>query len=152
MSEREIVYTRVGKGQAKGTINEDPVTTKIIRSALKSAATQMRHVLVRTAFSPVIFEMIDFACAIYDREIRMLAQSDAMPVFMGSLSFCVEAAVEAVGGEEGLEEGDILVYNAPYGTGAHPQDAAMVMPAFLSDGELIGYTVIKCNKDSAYDW
>ena len=49
------------------------------------------------------------------------------------MSFCVEAAVEAVGGEEALEPGDILLYNYPYGTGSHPQDAAVVMPVFLHD-------------------
>ena len=62
---------------------------------------------------------------------------------MGTMSFCIEAAVEAVGGEEALEPGDILLYNDPYGTGSHPQDAAIVMPVFLDDGELVGYTAIK---------
>ena len=62
---------------------------------------------------------------------------------MGTMNFCVEAAVAAVGGEEALEPGDILLYNYPYGTGSHPQDAAVVMPVFLHDEELIGYTAIK---------
>src|SRR5262249_36619226 len=39
--------------------------------------------------------------------------------------------------------GDIILYNYPYGTGSHPQDAAVVMPVFLHDDELIGYATIK---------
>ena len=60
----------------------------------------------------------------------MLAQAPSLPIFMGTMSFCVEAAVEAVGGEDALEPGDILLYNVPYGTGSHPQDVAVVMPVF----------------------
>ena len=114
-----------------------------IRHGLNSAADQMKRALIRTAFSPVIYEVLDFAVAIYDREVRLLAQAPSLPLFMGTLSFCVEAAVEAVGGEEALEPGDIILYNVPYGTGSHPQDAAVVMPVFLDDEELIGYAAIK---------
>ncbi len=103
----------------------------------------MKRALVRTAFSPVIYEVLDFAVAIYDRKVRLLAQAPSLPTFMGTMNFCVEAAVEAVGGEEALEPGDIILYNYPYGTGSHPQDAAVVMPVFLGGEELIGYTTIK---------
>jgi N-methylhydantoinase B len=105
----------------------------------------MKRALIRTSFSPVIYEVLDFAVAIYDREIRMLAQAPSLPFFMGTMNFCVEAAVEAVGGEGELEPGDIVLYNLPYGTGSHPQDAAVVMPVFLRDEELIGYTTIKAH-------
>ncbi len=72
----------------------------------------------------------------------MLAQAPSLPLFMGTMSFCVEAAVAGVGGDDKLEPGDIILYNDPYGTGSHPQDAAVVMPVFL-DGELVGYSAIK---------
>jgi N-methylhydantoinase B len=134
---------RAGSGMAKGTVDADPITTEVIRHGLNSAAEQMKRALVRTAFSPVIYEVLDFAVAIYDRQLRLLAQAPSLPLFMGTMNFCVEAAVEGVGGEEALEPGDIILYNYPYGTGSHPQDAAVVMPVFLHDEELIGYTAIK---------
>jgi N-methylhydantoinase B len=142
MSAEPVVY-RAGLGAATGTADADPVTTEVIRHGLNSAAEQMKRALVRTAFSPVIYEVLDFAVAIYDRQVRLLAQAPSLPIFMGTLSFCVEAAVAAVGGEEELEPGDIILYNVPYGTGSHPQDAAVVMPVFLNDAELIGYTIVK---------
>jgi N-methylhydantoinase B len=123
-------------------VDADPVTTEVIRHGLNSAAEQMKRALIRTAFSPIIYEVLDFAVAIYDRQVRLLAQAPSLPIFMGTLNFCVQAAVAAVGGEEELEPGDIILYNVPYGTGSHPQDAAVVMPVFVA-GELIGYTVIK---------
>ena len=101
--------TRAGLGAATGAVDANPVTTEIVRHSLNSAANQMKRALVRTAFSPVIFEVLDFAVAIYDRQIRMLSQAPSLPAFMGTMSFCVEAAVANAGGEEALEPGDILL-------------------------------------------
>jgi len=125
--------------------NVDPILVEIIRNSLNSAAEQMKRVLVRTAFSPIIYEVLDFASAIYDKNFCMLSQSPSLPGFMGTLSFCVQAAVDEVGGEENLYEGDIILNNNPYGSGSHSQDAAIVMPVFLNKKTLIGYTAIKAH-------
>src|SRR3954447_14662952 len=130
---------------ADTSIGADPVTTEIVRQALNAAAEQMKRALIRTSFSPVIYEVLDFAAALYDRDVSLLAQAPSLPTFMGTMSFCVTAAVEAVGGEEALEPGDIILYNVPYGTGSHPQDVAVVMPVFLAEGELVGYSAIKAH-------
>ncbi|RKQ92840.1 N-methylhydantoinase B [Solirubrobacter pauli] len=122
----------------------DPVVVEVVRHGLNSAAKQMKRALMRTAFSPIIYEVLDFAVALYDDRVRLLAQAPSLPMFMGRLSFCVEAAVQAVGGPEALVPGDVLLYNDPFGTGSHPQDAAVVAPAF-ADGELIGYAAIKAH-------
>jgi N-methylhydantoinase B len=120
------------------------VLTEVVRHGLGSAARQMKQALVRTAFSPVIYEVLDFAVALYDPQVRLLAQAPSLPMFMGRLSFAVQTAVEAVGGPEALAPGDVLLYNHPYGTGSHPQDAAVIAPAFDADG-LLGYAAIKAH-------
>ena len=124
--------------------NVDPITTEIIRNSLNSAAEQMKRTLVRCSFSPIIYEVLDFASAIYDTNYCMLAQSPSLPGFMGTLSFCVEQAVKEVGGEKNLFDGDIIIYNNPYGSGSHSQDAAIVKPVYL-EKKLIGYTAIKAH-------
>lgn len=142
MRAESIVYT-AETGRMAATSDADPVVTEVIRHGLNSAAEQMKRALIRTAFSPVIYEVLDFAVAIYDPRRRLLAQAPSLPHFMGTLSFCIERAVEAVGGEDALDPGDVIIYNVPYGTGSHPQDTALVMPVYLDDRELIGYTAIK---------
>lgn len=122
----------------------DVVTTQLVRNALDSAAHQMKRVLIRTSFSPTIYEAYDFAVAIYDREIRMLAQSPTIPLFMGTMSFSLESALEGVGGEAAVEPGDVIIYNVPYGNGSHAPDMAIVMPAFYEE-ELVGYVVTKAH-------
>ena len=130
---------------SKSSQDVDPILVEIIRNSLNSAAEQMKRSLIRTAFSPIIYEVLDFASAIYDKNFCMLSQSPSLPGFMGTLSFCVEASVKEVGGEENLNEGDIILYNNPYGSGSHSQDAAIVMPVFINKNKLIGYTAIKAH-------
>jgi N-methylhydantoinase B len=134
-----------GRTRAGGATREaDPVTTEVLRHGLNSAAEQMKRALVRTSFSPVIYEILDFAAALYDRHARLLAQAPSNPLFMGTLNFAVEGAIEAVGGIEAFRPGDIVLINVPYVTGSHQQDAAVVMPAFLGD-EPLGFAVIKAH-------
>ncbi len=140
----EPVVFRCGQGGATGLVDADPVTTEIVRQGLNAAADQMKRALVRTAFSPVIYEVLDFAAALYDADVCLLAQAPSLPTFMGTMSFCVRAAVDAVGGTAALDDGDIILYNVPYGTGSHPQDVAMVMPVFV-DREIVGYAAIKAH-------
>lgn len=138
----ETIYYSTQNSPLGDASKADPVTTEVLRAALNSAANQMKNTLIRTAFSPIIYEARDFAVALYDRNIRMLAQAPTLPVFMGTMNFCVEAAVKAVGGVDSLRPGDMIIYNQPYGTGSHAQDCALVAPVFFED-ELIGYA---CNK------
>jgi N-methylhydantoinase B len=122
----------------------DPVTTEIIRHGLDAAADLMKVTLRRAAFSPIIYEVTDFACALYDREVRLLAQARALPMFLGTLSFCIESSLRRIGGEEQLQPGDVIFSTYGYDIGSHQQDATIVVPSF-HDGRLVGYAVIKAH-------
>lgn len=137
------VIHNAGQFGRKTETRADPITTEVVRHALNSAANQMKRALIRTSFSPIIYEVLDFAVAIYDRDIRMLSQAPSLPLFMGTLSFCIAEAVKNNGGPENLKPGDALIYNWPFGTGSHPQDMVIIMPVFWQDRDLIGYTAIK---------
>ncbi len=143
MSGEIVLTTFAGSSNGVG-IDADPVLTEIIRQQLNAAADQMKRAVIRTAFSPIIYEALDFAVALYDADIRMLAQAPTLPAFMGTMGFCVAEAVTACGGPAAMREGDVILYNDPYGTGSHPQDAALVTPVFAS-GILVGYSAIKAH-------
>jgi N-methylhydantoinase B len=145
MNPAEAVVSSSSKSVSSGLGDAaDPITTEIIRQGLNAAAEHMKRTVIRTAFSPIIYEALDFAVALYDADMCMLAQAPTLPSFMGTLGFCVEAAVTAIGGPDELGPGDVVLYNDPFGTGTHPQDAAMVVPIFALD-TLIGYAVIKAH-------
>jgi N-methylhydantoinase A len=122
----------------------DTVLTEIIRQGLLSAAEQMKIALRRAAFSPIVYDMIDFCCALYDRDVRLLAQAQATPLFLGTMGHCVESCVRAVGGESELARGDVLFSTYAYDIGSHPQDAAIVVPTFVGD-RLVGYAAVKAH-------
>ena len=141
----EISIYEVEGSRSDGTADSEPVVTELIRNSLNSAAGQMKRALIRTSFSPIVYEGLDFAVVLYDKHYRLLAQAPTLPTFMGTMNFCIEAAVKGAGGVEKLEPGDVLLYNWPYDTGSHAQDAAIVMPIFLDDGELVGYSACKAH-------
>ena len=122
----------------------DPILTEVIRQGLLSAAEQMKIALRRTAFSPIVYDAIDFCCALYDPDVQLLAQAQATPLFLGTMGYCIEACVRSVGGADTLQAGDVLFSTYAYDIGSHPQDAAIVVPAFV-DGELIGYAAVKAH-------
>ena len=142
---RESYRYKIGPSTRRRSVQADPTITEIVRHSLCSAAGQMKRSLMRTAFSPIIYDAHDFAVALYDPQMRLLAQAPSIPAFMGTLSFCVEEALRAVGNIEALEPGDVLVYNVPYGTGSHAQDVAMVTPVFHRE-RLVGYAVNKAHQ------
>ena len=140
----EVFSYRAGKRAVREHPDVDPVTTKLIKNGLEAAAEQMGVALRRTAFSPMIYDSQDYAGAFYDCDLRLLAQMRCLPTFVGTLNFCVEAAIEKVGGHEAFLPGDVVVSNYGYDTGSHQLDVAVVVPAFL-DRKLVGYAVNKAH-------
>ena len=83
---------------------------EVIGSYLRSAAEEMRRTLVRTAFNPVIYEVLDFGISIYERNLELIAEAPSLTFFLGANDYAIRKAVDYVG-EDALNEGDILLLN-----------------------------------------
>src|SRR5581483_2280847 len=110
---------RSGRLMAVRTL--DPITTEIIRSAFSAAADEMNATLIRSAYTPVIYEMKDFSVALLDAEHRVLGQSAGLPIFLGNLEICTRIT-EQMYGREAWKPGDIWIMNDSYLTGTHLND------------------------------
>jgi hypothetical protein len=64
------------RGGGDGMI--DGATAEVVRSYLGSAAEEMRATLIRTAFNPVIYEVLDFGISIYDGNLDLIAEALGM--------------------------------------------------------------------------
>ena len=53
-----------------------------------AAADEMNATLIRSAYTPVIYEMKDCSVALLDAEHRVLGQSAGLPIFLGNLEIC----------------------------------------------------------------
>ncbi|AYF28746.1 methylhydantoinase [Micromonospora tulbaghiae] len=123
----------------------DGATVEVVRSHLVSAAEEMRAALVRTAFNPVIYEVYDFGISVYDRRLRLVAESTGLSRFLGANDYSLRKGVEYVG-VENLHRGDVVLLNYPYWNAAHTYDATMFAPVVLPDSEeLIGFLCIRAH-------
>jgi N-methylhydantoinase B len=120
----------------------DSISIAVFRSLFESAAEEMGVALQRAAFSPNIRERLDFSCAVFDTEARMVAQAAHIPVHLGSMPASVEAAVRAFGA---LQPGDVVILNDPYSGGTHLPDVTMVSPVFIDSASPLFYVASRAH-------
>jgi N-methylhydantoinase B len=121
----------------------DPVTVEIIRNALTSAADDMNATLIRSAYSPILYEGGDCVVALLDTEHRVLGQSAGLPLFLGNLETC-SIAVEELYGREVWKEGDVWILNDSYLGGTHLNDVTIFAPIF-DDGAVVGFAATRAH-------
>lgn len=114
----------------------DPVTQEILANAFTSVAEEMAVVEYRSSFSPIIREMLDFNCGLFDAQGRMVAHSEQIPAQLGLMQFALQAALTRH--PQGLAAGDAVLINHPYMGGTHTPDLQVFIPAH-HDGALVGY-------------
>jgi N-methylhydantoinase B len=123
----------------------DAITTEVIKSALVYAAQEMGIAVRNAAYSPNIRERLDHSCALFDRQGRLIAQAEHIPVHLGSLPWGLRQMIEIVErARGGVHAGEMWVANDPYVTGTHLNDVTLVRPVFFR-GQLIGYAANKAH-------
>lgn len=117
----------------------DPFTEEIVKDKLGAVADEMGVVLARTSMSPVVYEVLDFACGLTDRDGQVVAQTNGITVFTGTFRPQIQSVVRKYG-TESLQPGDIYVTNDPYAGATHICDICLMAPIFEA-GELLGFAV-----------
>lgn len=110
----------------------DAFTREIIRNKLVAIAGEMGIVLARTSMSPIVYEVLDFACGITDVEARVIAQDNGLCLFTGIFKPQVESVLNRHP-LSSMRPGDVYMTNGPYGGGTHTADVALVTPIFVDD-------------------
>lgn len=106
----------------------DPVTLEIVRGKLLAGVDEMGIVIARTSMSPVIYEVLDFACGILDTKAQLIAQTNGITLFTGTFSFQLRAILKKFGDE--MRPGDVFMINDPFEGGTHTCDVALIRPLF----------------------
>ena len=123
----------------------EQVTLQLINNSLLYASEEMGLALRNAAYSPNIKERMDHSAAIFDREGRLLAQAEHIPVHLGSLPWGLNNMIEACRQEAlDLEDGSMVVSNDPYITGTHLNDVTVVAPVYHR-GEPVAFAVNKAH-------
>ncbi|MCR4404923.1 MAG: hydantoinase B/oxoprolinase family protein [Candidatus Acetothermia bacterium] len=120
----------------------DPITLEVIRNRLIAASRDIRRTVERAAYSPVLYEVVDFSCGILDSEANLVAETPGLPIFLANLSDAVNATYATIG-RENLLPGDIILCNDPYnGGGTHCPDIVVLCPTFF-EGEIRGWAAFR---------
>ncbi|GED66905.1 5-oxoprolinase [Brevibacillus reuszeri] len=123
----------------------DPFSLEIVKDSLIAIGDEMFYTLGRTSMSPIIYEVLDYACGLTDARGQLLTQGHGIAGFIGNLSFMVRDTVKKFAESNQLEPGDIIIINDPYsGGGSHLSDVGLVMPIFYED-EVVAFSANKAH-------
>ena len=78
----------------------DPVTFEVLRSSFEYVCGRMSTVLQKAAFSPIMYDMVDFSNAIYNEKLELLGQTANCPVHIAAMHFSAQASVKHFGFEK----------------------------------------------------
>jgi len=118
---------------------QDLVTMNVFESTLVSICREMGITLMKTAYSTIFNEALDFTCAIASPTGEMIAVAEFCPAQIGGMPLLIQSCLKEIPIEE-IEAGDVLVHNDPYRGGLHTPEHTLFCPVFV-DGEIIAFTV-----------
>ena len=138
-----------GSGRMTGdaspsVVRTDAATFEVVKNSLYAVAEEMKVVLAKTAYSPILKVAGDYSCGVFDARGNMVAQGPDLPIHLGSMPDAVRAVTEAWGDDIG--PGDTFIHNDPYFGGSHLPDVNVVTPAFVGDGgTLLGFCCVRAH-------
>jgi N-methylhydantoinase B len=110
----------------------------IFQHQLTGIAEEMSQALLRSSHSPIIWDMYDYACAIFSPGGELIAQAETITAQLGTMSTALEAMKRAIPLQT-WKPGDVLICNDPYRGCTHTPDITIFSPV-ICDGELIAIT------------
>jgi len=122
-----------GDGPGGRRVDEDSgpdlIELRVFESRVAAICETMGAVLKRSAFSPNIRDRLDFSCALFSADGRLLSQATHIPVHLGSMAWAMRDLVE----DYDWQPGSRLILNDPYAGGTHLPDVTVIAPVFVSD-------------------
>jgi 5-oxoprolinase (ATP-hydrolysing) len=123
-------YRKRPDQQAIGT-SADPVMLEVFNNLFMSIAEQMGATLANTAYSVNIKERLDFSCALFDQDGKLVANAPHIPVHLGSMGESITTVIRE--NRASMQPGDVYMLNAPYNGGTHLPDVTVITPVFAED-------------------
>ncbi|MBE1575885.1 hydantoinase B/oxoprolinase family protein [Amycolatopsis roodepoortensis] len=122
----------------------DPILVGVLGNRLHSILAEQQNALVDTAFSSVVRESLDLACAVFDSRGEMIGQSvGGTPGHINAMATGMRHFVAAYPPET-LEPGDVLLSNDPWQTAGQINDITVATPVFLR-GRLVAWFASCCH-------
>ena len=120
----------------------DPIAFELFKNALFAIADEMALTIVRTTYSGVLKDNMDFSTAFADADGKLVAQGLTLPGHLGSIPTALEATMRHYG--DTMQPGDIFIMNDPFDGGMHLPDIFVFKPLYLH-GERLAFAATVCH-------
>jgi N-methylhydantoinase B len=120
----------------------DPITRSVVQHRLSSIVKEMGEAMLRTSYSQILNSSRDFSLAICDRNARLIAQADHIPVHVGALPWATLAVEQRF---KDISPGDVILLNDPYHGGSHLPDLTAFVPFFDGEKRLL-WTIVRAHQ------
>lgn len=120
----------------------DPFEFELFKNSIFSIADEMALTIVRTAYSGVLKDNMDFSTAVADADGKLVAQGLTLPGHLGSIPTALAAVMKRFRDEMG--PGDVFIMNDPYEGGMHLPDIFVFKPIYL-DGARLAFAATICH-------
>lgn len=117
----------------------DMVMMNILNSTMVSICREMGITLMKTSYSTIFNEALDFTCGLANTKGELIAVAEYCPAQIGGMPVLIENCIQEIPVSD-MKEGDVILHNDPYRGGLHIPEQTLFKPIFV-DGEVIGYAV-----------
>ncbi|MGH6612727.1 hydantoinase B/oxoprolinase family protein [Sphingomonas sp.] len=117
----------------------DPIQLELFHTQFMGIAERMGVVLRNTSSSVNMKERLDFSCALFDAQGRLIANAPHVPVHLGAMGESVRTVLTSRAAT--LRPGDAVALNNPFNGGTHLPDVTVISPVFDEHGETIRFFV-----------
>jgi N-methylhydantoinase B len=125
-------------------VSVDPIVAGLFGNRLHSILAEQQNALVNTAFSAVVRESLDLACAVFDSRGEMIGQSvGGTPGHINAMATGLHHFAAAYPPET-LAPGDVLLTNDPWQTAGQINDITVATPVFRR-GRLVAWFASCCH-------
>jgi len=118
------------KGVTK--LAHDAITLSVLNNRLVNICREMGIAMMKTAYSPIFNEGLDFSCCLFNSKGEMISQAEFCPAQLGASIFVVEWSIKEIG-VENLKLGDVILHNDPYRGGCHIPEHCFIKPIFYKN-------------------
>src|SRR5690606_36133768 len=109
----------------------DQLEIELFKNAIFSIADEMAATIVRTAYSTVVRDNMDFSTAITNGKGEVVAQGLTLAGHLGSIPVAIRHIMGKFG--DRIYPEDIIVLNDPYNGGMHLPDIFVFRPVFAGE-------------------
>jgi N-methylhydantoinase B len=122
---------------------QDPIAFELFKNAIFSIADEMALTVMRTTYSGVLKDNMDFSTALADADGKLVAQGLTLPGHLGSIPTALESIMRHFGDHMG--PGDIFIMNDPFDGGMHLPDVFIFKPIY-ANGRRLAFAATVCHQ------